>query len=105
MASSLSLRSILDSNILTGPNYVDWLRNLRIVLAQEKLSFILDSPDPVSIGEDASEEDRATYKIWLNDSLTVKCIMLASMNNELQRQHEEMSASSILLNLKELYGE
>ena len=83
MASSLSLRSSLDTNKLTGPNYVDWLRNLCIVLAQEKLSYILDSPDPISIGEDASEEERATYKMWLNDSLTIKCIMLASMNNEL----------------------
>ena len=31
--------------------------------------------------------------------------MLASMSNELQRQHVDMDVSSILLNLKELYGE
>ena len=31
--------------------------------------------------------------------------MLASMSNELQRQHEDMEPQSILLNLKELYGE
>ena len=43
--------------------------------------------------------------MWQNDSLTVKCIILASMTNELQRQHERMDTHSILLNLKELYGE
>ena len=105
MASNLSLRGILDANKLTGPNYVDWLRNLRIVLTQEKLSYILDSLDPIMIGEDASEEDIANYKMWKNDSTTVGCIMLASMSNELQRQHEGMEPQSILLNLKELYGE
>ena len=63
MASSLSLRGILDANKLTGPNYIDLLRNLRIILTQEKVSYILDTLAPVSLGEDAFEEERATYKI------------------------------------------
>ena len=81
------------------------MRNLRIVLTQEKVSYILDSPAPDTIGEDAFEEERATFKMWKDDSVTVKCIMLVSMNNKLQRQHEGMDVFSILLNLKELYGE
>ena len=105
MASSLSLRSILDTNKLTGPNYVDWLRNLKIVLNSEKLFYILDTPSLNPLGKDATEEDRATYKIWQNDSISVKCIILASMTNELQRQHESMDVLSIIQNLKELYGE
>ena len=64
MASSLSLRGILDTNKLTGPNYIDWLRNLRIIFTQEKVSNIMDTPTPDSLGEDASEEERATYKMW-----------------------------------------
>ena len=60
MASSLSLRGILDANKLTGPNYVDQLRNLRIILTQEKVSNILDTPASDTIGEDTSEEERAT---------------------------------------------
>ena len=105
MVSSLSLRSILDANKLIGPNYVDWLRNLKIVLSQEKLSYILDTLALEPLGEDASQEDKTTFMMWQNDSLTVKCIILASMTNELQRQHESMETHSILLNLKELYGE
>ena len=105
MASSLSLRSILDTNKLTGPNYMDWLRNLKIILSSEKISYILDTPGLNPLGDDATEEDMATYKIWQNDSLTVKCIILASMTNELQRQHESMDTQSILINLKDLYGE
>ena len=85
MASSLSLRESLDSNKLIGPNYVDWLKNLKIILTQEKLSYILDVAESQEIGDDAIEEDVSTYSMWKNDSLTVKCIMLASMSNELQR--------------------
>ena len=63
MASSLSFRGILDTNKLTGPNYVDWLKNLRIVLTQENVSYILDTPTLDSLGKDASEEERTTYKM------------------------------------------
>ena len=83
MVSSLSLREILDSNKLISPNYVDWLRNLKIVLTQEKLSYILDIPEPQEVGDDTTEEEISTYIMWKNDSLTVKYIILASMNNEL----------------------
>ena len=83
MISSLSLRSILDSNKSIGPNYVDWLRNLKIVLSQEKLSYILDTPDPKPLGNDATDEDKSIYKMWQNDFLTINCIILASMSNEL----------------------
>ena len=63
MASSLSLCSILDINKLTGPNYVDWLRNLKIVLGQKKLSYILDAPNLEPLGDDATEEEKSTYKM------------------------------------------
>ena len=63
MASSLSLRGILDANKLTKSNYVDWLRNLKIIITQKKVSYILDTPTPVSLGEDAFKEERTTYKM------------------------------------------
>ena len=53
------------------------------MLIQEKISYILDAPDLEPIGEDAIEDEVATYKIWQNDSLIIKCIILASMNNDL----------------------
>ena len=60
MASTLTLWGILDTNKLIRPNYVDWLRNLRIVLTQEKVSYVLDSLNLDPIREDASEEERVT---------------------------------------------
>ena len=63
MAFILSLWGILDANKLTDPNYMDWLRNLRIVLAQKKIFDILNSPNPDPIREDATKEERIIYKM------------------------------------------
>ena len=43
---------------------MDWLRNLKIVLTQEKLSYILDVPEPQEVGDDAIEEEVSTYRMW-----------------------------------------
>ena len=75
MASSLTLLSILDANKLTGPIYVDWLRNLKRVLSSVKLSYFLDTPSLEPLGNDAIEEEKVTYKMWQNDSLTYKVNM------------------------------
>lgn len=37
--------------------------------------------DPVE--EELIEEERAAYKMWQNDSMTIKCIMLVFIINEL----------------------
>ena len=85
MASSLSLHEILDANKLTNPNYMNWLKNLKIMPTQKKISYIIGAPDFELVGKDTTEDEIATYKIWQNNCLTIKCIILASMSNELQR--------------------
>ena len=40
------LARILDDNWLTGPNYVDWKRNLMIVLSADKIGNVLTSESP-----------------------------------------------------------
>ncbi|MQM11802.1 hypothetical protein Taro_044712 [Colocasia esculenta] len=42
MSSGNPLRGILDANKLTGPNYLDWLRNLKIVLRSERIAYVLE---------------------------------------------------------------
>ena len=43
---TFTLRSILEKDKLNGTNYVDWIRNLRIVLKAEEKEEILDTPLP-----------------------------------------------------------
>ena len=103
MSSALSLRSILDAHKLTGPNFADWLRNLKIVLRVEKLEYVLNSPLPTEPAVDAHDDQHDVYRKWIDDANVAKCIMLASMNIELQKQHEHMDAHTILTHLQELY--
>ena len=44
--SNMSLRSILEKDKLNRTNFLDWYRNLRIVLQQERKKYILDQPVP-----------------------------------------------------------
>lgn len=103
MSSALSLRSILDAHKLTGPNFADWLRNLKIVLRVEKLEYVLNSPKPAEPADDAHDDEHVVYRKWIDDANVAQCIMLASMNIELQKQHEHMDAHTILTHLQELY--
>ena len=103
MSSALSLRSILDAHKLTSPNFADWLRNLKIVLRVEKLEYVLNSPKPAEPADDAHDDEHVVYRKWIDDANVAQCIMLASMNIELQKQHEHMDAHTILTHLQELY--
>ncbi|GAV66178.1 hypothetical protein CFOL_v3_09688 [Cephalotus follicularis] len=97
---------ILEKNQLTGPNYVDWLWNVRKVLNSEDIEYVLEAPMPALPVEDASIEDRAIYKKWVADEKKVRSYLMASMSNALQVQHESIRDSrEILLHLRELYGE
>ncbi|PIM98492.1 hypothetical protein CDL12_29029 [Handroanthus impetiginosus] len=80
------LSVILKANKLTGPNYGDWLRNLKIVLDFEKMTFILTQN-------------------WQEDNLETQCLILASISNELQKSHEHIKyTNKIHMHLEELYS-
>ena len=82
---------------------MDWLRNLRIVLRAEKISYVLDAPLLVSPYVDASVRDQIAYQKHLDDNIIAACIMLESMSPGLQKQHEAMTAYDIVVHLKELF--
>ena len=81
-----ALSIILDNNRLTGPNFIDWLRNLKVVLASEKILYVIEQSLPRSIPENSSQEEHDTLDKWKDDDMQARCIMWASMTNELHRQ-------------------
>ena len=80
---TMSLRSILEKDKLNGTNFLDWYRNLRIVLRQERKEYILDQPIPEEPAANAPRAQKDAYNKHLNDSVDVTCLMLGCMESKL----------------------
>ena len=102
--SNFGLRSILEKEKLNGNNFLDWSRNLRIVLKHERQLDVLDKPFPDEPAQDASVELKEAYDVAIDRSLDVTCLMLASMVPELQKQFEDQEAFEIMTQLKAMFG-
>ena len=99
------LAAILDHNRLNGDNYVDWKRNLHIVLTTEKLQKVLTDPLTTVPLEGALEEERKAYEAWKASDDLAKCYILASMENVLQQQHVGMeTAADMMYNLADMFA-
>jgi len=77
--SAFNLRSLLEKEKLNGANFMDWYRNLRIVLRQEKTEYVLTEPYPEDLPASSSATDRRAYEKRYDDALNVSCLMLATM--------------------------
>ncbi|KAK8662880.1 hypothetical protein V6N13_024766 [Hibiscus sabdariffa] len=101
--NNLSLRSLLEKEKLNGINFLDWFRNLRIVLKQERKEQVIEELVPDEPAANALRADKDKFKKHMDDMLDVSCLMLATMSPELQKQHEDMNAYDMIQNLKEIY--
>ena len=102
---TMSLRSILEKDKLNGTNFLDWYRNLRIVLRQKRKEYILDQPIPEEPTANAPRAQKDAYSKHRNDSVDVTCLMLGCMESELQKQLMEMEAYTMIGHLKEIFQE
>ena len=101
--STMSLRSVLEKDKLTGTNFLDWFQNLRIVLKQERKLYVLDEPLPEEPADNAPRAEKNAYEKHHNDSIDVACLMLATMSSKLQKDLENMEAYDMIFNLKEMF--
>ncbi|PKI66183.1 hypothetical protein CRG98_013436 [Punica granatum] len=102
-SSTFCLRSIHDKEKLFGNNFLDWYRNLRIVFTQEKKLYVLEQPLPVLSPDNATRAERDAYRKHQDDAVSVGCLMLATMDPDLQKQHEHMGAYDMIVHLRQLY--
>nr|XP_027124246.1 uncharacterized protein LOC113740935 [Coffea arabica] len=103
MSNNLSLRTILTDCKLNDTNFLDWHRNVLIVLTHEKIEYVLDGPMPQEPEPTAPAAVRNAYKKHKDDNREASCIMIASMTPQLQQQHMNMGAYDIVQHLRELF--
>ena len=99
-----TLRSIVEKNKLNGTNFLDWERNLRIVLRSEGREDVLTTPIPI-ITDTSSDEEKDREMELRSDSLPLTCLMLVGMEPGLQKRFEHQDAHTIITNLKVLFQE
>ena len=106
MASFSPLVTIINQNKLTRSNYVDWKRNLDIVLTAEEYKYVLTQPCSSFPSLDAPPEEKQRYDRWQKSNEMAKCYILASISNVLQHQMQDIElVSDIMLSLKEMFRE
>ncbi|XP_077221631.1 uncharacterized protein LOC143855399 [Tasmannia lanceolata] len=77
-----------------------------LVLTAAKVYWVLTTAEPEEPTVDAPPAERGMRQKWTDDNEMAKCYILGSMSNVLQQQHVGMAtATEIMLNLKELFGE
>ena len=104
--STFTLRSVLEKEKLNVTNFLDWSRNLRIVLKQDRKMYVLDNEIPNEpLANNAPRAERDAFSNHLNDFVDVTCLMLATMNSELQKQFEEMEEFDMMVHFKGMFQE
>ena len=107
MLSALSpLAIILTQNKLTKNNFIDWKRNLDIILIVEDHMYVLTTPGPKEPAASPMAATRREFEKWRKSNGMARCYMLASMASLLQHQFQSNESSSgIMTSLKEMFGE
>jgi hypothetical protein len=95
-SKDFSLRTILAKDKLNGTNYTDWIRNLRIILKDEKKEEVLDTPLPEEPDESATLAEKNAYKKAWDVHLEVGCLMLACMEPDLQMQFQSVHVHGMI---------
>ncbi|GJV26335.1 retrotransposon protein, putative, ty1-copia subclass [Tanacetum coccineum] len=99
-------RTFFEKQKLTGINFMEWYRNLRIVLfVEDKLSFleqpIPDMPVP-AVGQILPPDALNTHTAWVKDSKEIVGLMLMTMDPDIQKNLEHLGAYYMLKELKTL---
>ncbi|KAJ9565638.1 hypothetical protein OSB04_001604 [Centaurea solstitialis] len=101
--NNLSLRSILEKDKLTGSNFLDWERNLMIVLRHERKWYVLEEPLGEAPPANAPAAARNAHKKHSDDLLDVACLMLATMSPDLQTGLINTNAYDMIRQLRDMF--
>ena len=100
---SAAFKQMIDRDKLTGSNFNDWYRSLRIILRMAKRYDYLGEPLPTAPAENASQAEKDAYNIEYEKHNDVACLMLAGMDTQLQKQFEHYGPKDMITELQRLF--
>ncbi|GKE06935.1 zinc finger, CCHC-type containing protein [Tanacetum coccineum] len=109
VGKNLVFRSFFKKQKLTGPNFIDWYRQLRLVLSTEDKEKYLEQPIPaapvvVAPDQPIPPATLTTYNEWVKNQKEIAVRMLLTMDLEIQQNLAHLGANDMLLELKALYS-
>ncbi|GKC37563.1 retrotransposon protein, putative, ty1-copia subclass [Tanacetum coccineum] len=100
---SFAFKTFFKREKLTGKNFNDWYRSLRIILRVAGTYNYLYKPCPDEPPEGAAEEVKAAWKAEYKIHSDVACLMLGKMSPALQRQFELYFPQAMLTELRKMF--
>ncbi|GJV77886.1 zinc finger, CCHC-type containing protein [Tanacetum coccineum] len=93
-------RSFFEKQKLTGPNFIDWYRQLRLVLSTEDKENYLEHPIPAAPvaqpGQQVPPEALAAHAAWVKGQKEVAlCSLRLTMDIRFQRESSHLTVRSI----------
>nr|GEU85155.1 hypothetical protein [Tanacetum cinerariifolium] len=108
-ANNLVFKGFFEKQKLTGPNFIDLYRQLRIVLSiKDKLNYLEQPIPPASIalaGQHVALEILAAHNAWIKGSKEIVGLMLMTMEPKIQQNLEPLHAHEMLRELKTLFAQ
>ncbi|GKF13256.1 hypothetical protein Tco_0054718, partial [Tanacetum coccineum] len=108
-ANNSVFRGFFEKQKLTGPNFIDWYRQLRIVLSiEDKLNYLEQPLPPAHVvleDQQVAPEIIAAHTAWFKGSKEIAGLMLMTMEPEIQRNMENLHAYDMLQELKTLFAQ
>ncbi|KAL4340295.1 hypothetical protein GQ457_08G031950 [Hibiscus cannabinus] len=108
--NTISLRSILEKEKLNDMNFLNWYQRLeigvtymRIVLNHERKEYVIIESVPNEQDTNPPRARKDKFTKHMDDMLDVRCLVLATITVELQKQHEYMVSYEMIQNLKEIF--
>ncbi|GJT89030.1 hypothetical protein Tco_1070747 [Tanacetum coccineum] len=102
-------RSFFKKQKLTGPNFIDWYRQLQLILSTEDKEKYLEQPipaAPVGVAPDQPIPSAAltTYNEWVKNQKEIAVMILLTIDLEIQQNLAHLDANDMLIELKALYS-
>ncbi|GJR74254.1 cysteine--tRNA ligase 2, cytoplasmic [Tanacetum coccineum] len=101
-------RSFFEKQKLTGPNFIDWYRQLRLVLSTEDKENYFEHPIPAAPvaqpGQQVPPEALAAHDAWVKGQKEVVVLMLLTMDLDIQRNLAHLGAYDMLQELKAMFS-
>ncbi|GJU90155.1 retrotransposon protein, putative, ty1-copia subclass [Tanacetum coccineum] len=98
-----AFRSMFEREKLSGNNFNDWFRQLKLVLRVEKKMYVIEQPLPAAPAANSEANVLLEWNAIYDAYNEVACLILGSMTPELHRQFENSSPYDMIKELKAMF--